>query len=401
MKRILFVDDDANFLAGLKALLRKHRARWEPHFAPGGREAVALLEAQPFDIVVSDMRMPGMNGAQVLEEAQRLRPEAVRVIFSGYSELSSVLQAARTAHQFLTKPCPPEQLTAAIERIEELQRVLTSEPARRCVSRLNVLPALPDVFARIIEELQRPEPDMKRLGRLVSADVNLYATLLKMVNSSFFGLSATVSAPERVVSLLGTDILKGLVLGAHVLNRLERGGFTLFSLEGLWSHCFRVAQFARIIARSQGEPARVQELCYSAGLLHDLGKFILAQEMPDEYAALLGRLQEGGRSLLELEREVLDVSHGEVGGYLLGLWGIGPEVVQAVFDHHDMGRAGPGFTPAAAVHAADWIDHQQVVLNPGFVFPGLDRDALDAAGLHERIDDWWRACAAQVEKWDR
>jgi len=398
MKNILFIDDDPHFLDGLRALMRKKRNEWEVSCAKGGEEGLAMLEEKNFDIVISDMRMPKMNGAQVLEAVQQRQPGAVRVIFSGYSELSSALQAARTAHQFLSKPCPPDQLIAAIERIAGLQRVLTSESVRRCVASLNALPVLPGVYAELIEELQKPEPSMARLSRLVAADVNIYATLLKMVNSAFFGLPTKITTPDRVITFLGTDILKGLILGANVLNQLEKGGFTLFSLEGLWEHCFRTAQLARAIAQCESNQQQVHEDCFSAGLLHDLGKFILAQEMSEQYTHILSLLG-AERSLLDIEREELGVSHAEIGGYLLGLWGIGLEVVHGVYEHHSLANCAPGFSPALAVHVADWIDHQMLIYNTGFVFPSLDRDRLAAMGFADRIDVWWEACTKLSGKW--
>lgn len=398
MKKILFIDDDPQFLDGLRALMRRRRGVWEASFANGGEEALTMLEQKEFDIVISDMRMPKMNGAQVLEAVQQRQPGAVRVIFSGYSELSSVLQAARTAHQFLAKPCPPDQLISAIERIVGLQRVLTSEQVRRCVARLNALPVLPGVYSDIVEELQKPEPSLPRLSKLVSGDVNIYATLLKMVNSSFFGLPTKVTTPERVIAFLGTDILKGLLLGANIFNKLEKDGFTLFSLEGLWEHCFRTAQMARAIAQCESNLQQLHENCFSAGLLHDIGKFVLAQEMREQYAGILSRL-DPGRTLLEIEREELGISHAEIGGYLLGLWGISLEVVHGVYDHHSLAHCAPGFCPSVAVHAADWLDHQMIVYNTGFVFPPLDRDALATLGYGDRIDDWWAACAKLTAKW--
>jgi DNA-binding NarL/FixJ family response regulator len=245
MKNILFVDDDEQFLDGLKVLLHRRRREWDMHFAANAREALDIMSSQEFDIVVADMRMPGMSGADLLSEVQRLQPGAVRIILSGYSELRASYKAAKPAHQFLSKPCRFEDLVAAIERVIRLQRVLSDPGVRQTVSGIGALPALPDAYIRIQEELRKPEPSIQVLGDLVARDVGISATLLKLANSSFFGFFQNVTSPRRAVTLLGTETLKGLVLGAHLLAGLDLAQFAPFALERLWDHSLRTADIAR------------------------------------------------------------------------------------------------------------------------------------------------------------
>lgn len=390
MKNILFVDDDEQFLDGIRALLHRRRRDWGISFAANAREALDILSSEPFDVVVADMRMPGMSGAELLAEVQNLQPGAVRLILSGYSELRSSFKAAKPAHQFLSKPCRFEDLVAAIERVIRLQRVLADPGVRETVSRVGSLPALPDTYLRLLDELRKPEPSMQLLGDLVARDVGISATLLKLVNSSFFGFFRHVANPRRAVTLLGTETLKGLILGAHLLSGLDLARLKPFALDALWPHSMRVAACARSIAALEGAAKEAQEQCWCAGLLHDTGKLVLATEFTAGYLKVRDALRAGG-ALLEAERAALGSTHAEVGGFLLGLWGVGEEVVEAVFDHHDPGRSGlAGFHPAVAVHAADALVHEQD--GEGAAFPALDREWLRSQGLEERLEAWTEAC---------
>ena len=110
MRRILFVDDDPRILEELRDMLRPQRHDWEMAFAPSGDAALALMQASPFDVIVSDMRMPGMDGAALLARVRQEYPQVVRIVLSSHTELSTALRVVPVAHQFLAKPCDAEML---------------------------------------------------------------------------------------------------------------------------------------------------------------------------------------------------------------------------------------------------------------------------------------------------
>ncbi|WP_054650256.1 response regulator [Salidesulfovibrio brasiliensis] len=126
MKRVLFVDDEKNVLNGLRRMLRSIRDEWEMDFAPGGAEALELVGKKEYDLVVSDMRMPGMDGAELLTKVQELSPETVRIVLSGHSEQNMVMKSVKPAHQFLSKPCSSEQLLQTLKEAYRLRRLLNN-----------------------------------------------------------------------------------------------------------------------------------------------------------------------------------------------------------------------------------------------------------------------------------
>ena len=140
MRRILFVDGEPQFLLGLQRLLRPQKDEWELAFAPSGKTALALMEALPFDVVVSGMRMAGMDGAALLARVVEAHPEVVRIILLDQTELSAALRVVPIAHQFLAKPCNAEMLRVAIERACHLKALLHDESIRSIVGGLAELP---------------------------------------------------------------------------------------------------------------------------------------------------------------------------------------------------------------------------------------------------------------------
>src|SRR5256885_11774657 len=127
MIRILFVDDEPKVTEGLHRMLRSMRREWEMTFATSGAEALEKLSAKPFDVVVSDMRMPGMDGCQLLTEVMRRHPQVVRIILSGYSDKETIMRSIGLAHHYLSKPCDAETLKETIRRACDLRDQLEEE----------------------------------------------------------------------------------------------------------------------------------------------------------------------------------------------------------------------------------------------------------------------------------
>ena len=354
MKRILFVDDELNVLDGLRRMLRPMRNEWELAFASGGREALTMLAESHFDVVVSDMRMPDMDGAQLLSEVKQRYPQVIRIVLSGHSEEEAILRSVGPTHQYLAKPCDPEQLRNVIGRACALHELLGEDSLRELVSQMTTIPSLPATYTEIVAELQSPDASIKRIGEIVSKDVGMTAKILQLVNSAFFGLRRHVSDPSQAASFLGVDTLKSLVLSVHIFSQLQDAKIEGFCLETLWDHSAATGALAKRIAASAGDDVEgLRDHSLMAGLLHDAGKLVIAANLPGKYASVLAVAEREQHELWVAEREILKNTHAEVGAYLLGLWGLPDPIVEAVAFHHNPRRClGDGFTPLTAVHAA-------------------------------------------------
>ena len=389
MTRVLFVDDDPMVLQGLQRTFRAMRGEWVMAFADSGPRALELLAQNPFDVVVSDMRMSPMDGADLLNEVMRLYPATIRLILSGHSDRDLIMKCVGAAHQYLAKPCAPEELKDVIRRTTSLNRLLSNQKLQSLVARLDRLPSIPAIYAQITSALEKPEVDTEELGELISRDIGMTAEILKVVNSAFFGLGHKISSPLEAVQFLGTETVRTLVLVVHLCSDYRHLRVGRLNVDHLWDHSYRVAILAREIALVEKADRRLIDEAFAAAVLHDVGKLVLATNLPQLCSEVFELQRSGKAGLCEVERSLVGSTHAEVGGYLLGLWGLPARLVEAVALHHtpELSEA-QAFNPVTAVHVADWLYHQDPDQGTDGCGAGLNTRHLESLGLLSRLDEW-------------
>ncbi|MEW5772006.1 MAG: response regulator [Thermodesulfobacteriota bacterium] len=395
---ILFVDDDPSILNGLRRSFIPMEDDWDMAFAPSGPEALDLMARQEFQIIVSDMLMPGMNGTELLQRVRNEHPRTVRFVLSGHSDRNLALISVRAAHQYLSKPCPSKVLHKVLSRAVALRQAFTNPLVLEAVTRTASIPVLPDVLAALQKELQNPEGRVEAVTELVAQDLGLYVGVLKTVNSMYYGNAAPTYDLPKAVSLLGLDVLRGMV-SSDLFTPFDTASFPGFSVQLLRNHCQRTAALAETIARESPHESLSPAECSVAGLLHDLGKLIMADTLPEEYRKVLEQSRKMNIPPAESERNVAQVSHAEVGGYLLGLWGFSDAVVQAVAHHHAPQEAQDAGCPVlCTLHVANGLDHKLVAVNPHYGRHSLDMAYLQRQGADAELPTWTEACARAVER---
>ena len=390
-KRVLFVDDEPLVLQALQRLLRPMREQWEMEFVDGGAKTLECLEATPCDAVVSDMMMPGMNGVQLLQRIRSQWPGTIRIVLSGHAEQQLAIQCVGVAHQFLSKPCDTEVLRSTIVRAMELGFAVRSEPLLNIVGRLEHLPSLRAVSMKLLRLLDNPTSTTMEIGALMESDTALAAQILKIANSAFFGLARSVNKPSDAVAYLGFDTLKAIVLTAGFLDQAGLDKSCGYSLEAAADHAQMVGAAARAIAETEHGSRAFGDECFIAGLLHDIGKLVLARNLPSEFA-VVASADQGLHS--HLEQEMFGASHAAVGAYLMGLWGLPNSVVEAIRLHHSPSEYSlKRFTTLTSVHVADQFV-ARLSTECGSASAPLDEGYLSSLGLADRIPVW----RAAVEK---
>ncbi len=394
MKKILFVDDDAKVLQGLQRMLRSMRHEWDMEFAVSGQNALEMLEKSPYDVIVTDMRMPGMDGAQLLKEVVKRFPRLVRIILSGQTDQEAFLSSSRIVHQFLSKPCDTELLKTTIERACALQDLLKDESLRKLVLQMESLPSQSNLYIEIKEVLQSPSVSMEKIGQIISRDMGMTAKTLQLVNSAFYGLRRRISSPTEAAVVLGVNTIKALVLSHNLFSHFNHIQFPWFSPDALWKHSSIAGLFARQIAKSENYKLEMLDDALVAGMLHDMGKLVLVANLPAQYNKAQALSHDKNIPFWEAEQETLKGTHAEVGAYLIGLWGITNSIVEALAFHHNPGRcAVKTFTLATAVHVADVLANEVYPVEAG-VDVQADYDYLAKAGMAERLAVWRESCLA-------
>ena len=376
MIRILFVDDDSNVIQAMRRTMHCMRNEWDMEFVSSGPEALQCLARNPADVIVTDMRMPGMDGWQLLAEVKSLYPQTVRLVLSGYAEPGAIMRLVGTAHQYIAKPGESEVLKTAIAQTQLMRRLLSSEEIALMVGNVGTLPSFPKAFQEISSCLKQPSATVMEAARIISRDVAMTANIMKLVNSAFFGARRQVTSVDRAVAFLGLDTLTALVLG-HGL--FQSGGSN--ATEVLWSHSWRTAAAARAIALHERLPAPRVDEAFLTGMLHDVGRVVFANRMSETGVT---DLSSSADTVMQVDQH-----HAEVGAYLLGLWGFPSHVVAAVALHHvPSQRADAGLDLTAIVHVADRLVHGKIGgnLEPGDF--GIEPGLLEPLGLTDHLSQW-------------
>jgi HD-like signal output (HDOD) protein/CheY-like chemotaxis protein len=334
---VLFVDDDQHVLDGLSASLRRMRHKWNMEFICGGAAAIARLDAGKVDAVVTDMRMPGVDGEAVLLAARERWPSSLRIILSGQTERVVVQRTIGIAHQFLSKPCGVDELRDCLQKLLDSTMVL-DEPTRVVVCAANQLPFSSVAVAQLKGLCSEPSMDMARIVACIEQDAGLAAKLLHVAGAGFFAARQSVASVAAALTVLGVETTLAVLRQAEP-HKLDRCAVRLAR------HTQATGQL--LVRWLGGDDAR---LC---GALHGLGKLVLLARFGDAYAELLDRVEQSpDLRLYELELERFGMSHDVVGAHVAALWGIPPSLVEAIRVYTDPSLAARGTTLSAALHVA-------------------------------------------------
>ena len=379
MIRIVFVDDEVNVLQAMSRALHCMRSEWNMEFVGSGPGALLSLAKAPADVIVSDMRMPGMDGWQLLAEVKSLYPQTVRLVLSGYAEPGAIMRLVGTAHQYIAKPGESETLKTAIAQTQLMRRLLSSDEIALLAGNVGTLPSFPKAFQEISNCLKQPNATVTDAARIISRDVAMTANIMKLVNSAFFGARRQISSVDRAVAFLGLDTLTALVLG----HGLFQSGSS--ATEALWQHSFKTAMAARAIALREQLPVLRVEEAFLAGMLHDIGRLVFAARFDRASGASVGSV---GEDAIAHVRK----NHAEVGAYLLGLWGFPSHIVAAVAQHHTPSqRADTGLDLTVLVHIADRLMQWQGAGSPNAEALGIEAGLLEGLHLSDRLSQWTAA----------
>lgn len=311
--------------------MRTAEPTWELVFVRSGAEAIVEMEARPVDVIVSDLHMPEMDGATLLTYVQDNHPEMVRLVLSALASPELVFRTVPVAHQFLTKPFEPMNFRAKLRQAFELRALLDDPELRALVGVSNRLPSPPRVFTEISKALTSNDTGVADVARIIESDVALSAQVIRLVSSAYFGLPSRVRTAKGAVAYLGFQTIKTVVLGAELFEQFApKHPVKGFSIDAMQRHGLETAHLARHIMAGTG----MGDDAFLAGMLHDIGRLLVASRAPDLCSAVYEEWQTRGRPRVDVEHELLNVTHAEVGAYLLGIWGLPQAVIQAVAWHH-------------------------------------------------------------------
>jgi HD-like signal output (HDOD) protein len=286
------------------------------------------------------------------------------------------------------KPVNPVVLKDTLMRVISLREYLQDRELKKRVHQIDSLPTQPERYLELVEAI--PSASLKEIVAIIQKDVGITVKILQLVNSPFFGLKSRIEDIYHAISLIGVEILRALVLTLEIFAKFQVKPSQKAELREIFNHSSEVAGFARLIAMEVTQDKTLANDSYMGGLIHDVGRLIILSEFSDAYFKIKKRVADSNKPAYQVEREILNVDHSQLGAYLLGLWGL-PELLVETAAHHHSPSAYlcKEFSPLIAVHIADAITYSEtngtIPSNP--LPPGLDLDCLNQLdpSLGERI----------------
>lgn len=382
MKKILFVEDNEVLLELYGMLLDSERDQWQTTLAPDGMTALKLLQQTTFDVVASDMQMPGMSGIELLTEVRQRHPQTSRIIISGFTDQAEAADSLNCTHLFIPKPFDVKVLRATLSRIGSLDAYLKDDKLRGLAGKMRTLPSFPTLYLEIMREIESQTSSIQGIANIVAKDPGITAKVLQVANSAAVGLSERVSDPAEAVQQLGMTTVRSLVLSAQVYGTYAPGRLKSFSADALWAHLMKCSDLARTIMRRERAAFAETEDAFTAGMLHDMGKLMLADSLPQEFAQALALAEAERISPIEAEHAVFGANHAGLAAYLFGLWGLPAAIVEAVAFHHTPEKSDLKQCSAlTAVHVANAF-YDQAGTAP------VNQAYLAEIGVSDRFRDW-------------
>lgn len=385
---ILFIALSPEDTGSIREGLRDMSDKWRLEFVSNVRQGLTALEKTPFDAAVVDLQAPGIDAPGLFKTMMDASPTTLRLGLITPPERQAIQQVKAAVHQLLTKPCDPNVLKAVMARTFASQEFLTDESLKRLASGIRSLPVLPDIYAELMQELKSEDPSLERAGEIVAKDMGLSAKILTLVNSAFFGLGRPITHPSEAAMFLGTETLRALVLSLQVFSQFSQVRLKEFSVENLWKHSWTTGVLAKRLCEFEEADRTTTDEAFIAGLLHDMGKLVLAANLPSQLEENIRQGRQKKLTLWEQEYQVFNASHAELGGYLLSTWGLSTGVVEAVAFHHRPTLAKrQNFSALTAVHVANTIAKKgpsECGLNP----QPVSMEYLSTLDLAGRVDGW-------------
>ncbi len=385
---LLLIEDD--FLhRQLDEVFAADRVEWRVERAASVACANQLLAREKFSIVISQSTVQNQSGVDFLNDLHTRLPNTLRFFYGDPPKSADLKRLVGIRPSMISSKTRHEMVLAQLERELLVQSWLTNKEVRQRISAFRKLPSISSIYNQVIAELDSPSGSFDKVASLIAQDPLMTAKILQVVNSAFFALSSAVTKPEEAVLILGAERTKALVLAVPVFTRLDSNACPGLSPDGIWQHSMEVATLARLVALSEKCSVSDANAAFTAGLLHDVGKLLLAVNLSEDYGRVLKHAEELGISVILAEQKKLGATHAEVAACLFGTWGLPVPVLEAVAHHHQPTRSeNSKFTPLTAVHVANALFYERRQSKECV----LDQVYIRRIGLLDHRNKWRTAC---------
>lgn len=381
---VLFVDDEENILNALRRLL--YDEAWESFFANSGEKGLEIIKSEDIDLVVSDVKMPGMDGIAFMSEVKKLKPSIVRIFLSGHADRAAIVQALSdgSAQQLLSKPWKDDELKDVVRTaLLQAHEIRTKNKGlQKIINSLTSLRTMPQTYLEVKRCFSHINTvSIESLAEIIEQDASVSAELLRWANSALFSQRRKVDTVERALMILGMEIIEGLVLSHSIFGAVSSGapsGAGL-NLEDFQKHSIACGILTKLlITRISHEEPKNIDRAFTAGLLHDVGKLVEERYFPEQFGKILDAARQNKSLIVDAEYDVLETTHEEIGRHLAEWWSMPAFLVNAIRWHHKPNLCKVDQDIVMAVHVADALVQQFEIGSSGnFQIPEVEKAGLE------------------------
>src|SRR6056297_142113 len=393
IKNIVFVDNEKKVLKSLKRVFYPMRKKWAVSLFNSPHEALEVISNGGVDVVFTDLKMPGMNGLELLQKVKSISPSTLRILLTGQADEEANQRSVSIVHQYLQKPCELETIKEVITRADRLQLLMENDNLSQIISQVDSLPSLPIIYNEIKAKIDLPETSAHEIGEIVSKDIAMSAKMLQLVNSSFFGLRTKITNPIDAVLMVGLNTVKSLVLSIKIFKKLSANIDEKIA-NALWNHSLTVGTNNKKIAEHEGISRKLQYDYFSAGMFPDLGKLFFLAYFPKEYNLVLRLTKEKEISEFKAEKEIFGSTNHHVGAYLMSIWGLpGSLVFPCAFNQEYETHIEDEYNAIMSLYFANLFASENYDLPEEF-------NKINSKKLQEKVLEWEKICTEQITGFD-
>ena len=376
-KTILFVDDELPILKSLNRLFMD--TEYEVLTAGSGEEALEILADEKVDIVITDMRMPVMDGYQLLEKIKERHPNVLRIILSGYSEKNTILAALQKnlAKLYILKPWDNDKLILLVDQIFETENILHDSNLLDLINNTDELPTLKSSYLQIMDLIDT-DADLVKIASAIERDHSVATKVLHIINSAFYDVKT--GSVKHAIAFLGLSNIRNILLATSIVDSFNMSGIYGTRLEMLWNHSFICSKIVNMIYGKLLNK-KLSESESSAGLLHNIGIVLLLKIFPEQYIEIFRRTEKEKNNLLQIEQESLHVTHQQAGGYLLKWWELPYPIVEAALYHHT--PFATGIINHELIYAVNIAQHYASIIVKNQLSDTFDPSVFSALGINQ------------------
>lgn len=393
--RLLCIGADPAWFESVRMQMSGLQPDWELARVANSTEAIPLLAGSTFDVLIFEDRISDVSDllATLGKDVNRY----ICLVRCDISDEEAMIQWNSFGVMPVSGGGDAAVLRSELNRTVRVREWTANPAVRKLLPQIRQLPAVPRLHALITKELESPEGSMQVVARLVAQDPVMSAKILQVANSAALGVGHEVTDMAEAVLVLGAERIRSLILLAGVFSQYDRAKCPGFSPESVWGHSVQAGMYARTIALKQTGDAKVAEAAFTAGLLHDVGKLILAANVPRMYEEVLWTRKRQDCTQGQAERLVLGTTHAELGACLLASWGLPLPILEAIAWHDEPEWfPGNGFTLVAAVHVANALITESNQRGGSAAQDRICLEYLNKAGLGDIRNRWRSFCGLPV-----